>query len=97
MSERYILAIDQGTTSSRAMIFSQSGDCVTQAQQEFRQIFMTNFEHPSPIACKPTAIGKPIRLNYRWKDIDFHIVFVLNSAMANSYYDVYPHIQSTAS
>lgn len=64
---------------------------------EFRQIFMTNFEHPSPIACKPTAIGKPIRLNYRWKDIDFHIVFVLNSAMANSYYDVYPHIQSTAS
>ena len=37
MSERHILAIDQGTTSSRAMIFSLSGDCVAMAQQEFPQ------------------------------------------------------------
>lgn len=37
MSERHILAIDQGTTSSRAMIFSLSGDCVAMAQQEFTQ------------------------------------------------------------
>ncbi len=39
MSTRHILAIDQGTTSSRAMIFSASGDCIAVAQQEFRQIF----------------------------------------------------------
>ena len=39
MSGRHILAIDQGTTSSRAMIFSATGDCVAVAQQEFRQIF----------------------------------------------------------
>ena len=39
MSEPHILAIDQGTTSSRAMIFSVSGQCVAQAQQEFRQIY----------------------------------------------------------
>lgn len=39
MSERHILAIDQGTTSSRAMIFDQSGRCVASAQQEFRQIY----------------------------------------------------------
>nr|WP_321389084.1 glycerol kinase [uncultured Desulfuromusa sp.] len=39
MSERHILAIDQGTTSSRAMIFSASGRCVAAAQQEFQQIF----------------------------------------------------------
>lgn len=39
MSERHILAIDQGTTSSRAMIFSENGQCVAQAQQEFRQIY----------------------------------------------------------
>ncbi len=39
MSGRYILAIDQGTTSSRAMIFSTAGRCVAVAQQEFRQIF----------------------------------------------------------
>ncbi len=39
MSGRHILAIDQGTTSSRAMIFSEAGNCVAVAQQEFRQIF----------------------------------------------------------
>ncbi|MFK5926136.1 MAG: glycerol kinase GlpK [Desulfuromusa sp.] len=39
MSEPHILAIDQGTTSSRAMIFSAAGNCVAVAQQEFRQIF----------------------------------------------------------
>ena len=38
-SSRHILAIDQGTTSSRAMIFSPDGDCPVLAQQEFRQIY----------------------------------------------------------
>ncbi|MDG5498243.1 glycerol kinase GlpK [Marinobacter sp. BGYM27] len=35
----YLLAIDQGTTSSRAMIFRRSGEVVAVAQQEFRQFF----------------------------------------------------------
>ncbi|AWB89555.1 glycerol kinase GlpK [Salinibacterium hongtaonis] len=35
---RYILAIDQGTTSSRAMIFDHSGDVVSAGQREHRQI-----------------------------------------------------------
>jgi len=39
MNTAHILAIDQGTTSSRAMIFDRSGRCVAQAQQEFRQYF----------------------------------------------------------
>jgi len=39
MGGRHILAIDQGTTSSRAMIFDQSGQTVALAQQEFRQIY----------------------------------------------------------
>jgi len=39
MTERYILAIDQGTTSSRAMIFDQDGRSVALSQQEFRQIY----------------------------------------------------------
>ncbi|MGK2905518.1 MAG: glycerol kinase GlpK [Desulfuromonadales bacterium] len=42
MSERYILAIDQGTTSSRAMIFDEYGKSVAMAQQEFRQIYPQN-------------------------------------------------------
>ena len=39
MSERHVLAIDQGTTSSRAMIFDEHGKSVATAQQEFRQIY----------------------------------------------------------
>jgi glycerol kinase len=34
-----ILALDQGTTSSRAIVFDHDGGIVTVAQQEFRQIF----------------------------------------------------------
>ncbi len=36
---KYILAIDQGTTSSRAIIFNHSGKMAGMAQQEFKQIF----------------------------------------------------------
>ncbi|EIL98337.1 glycerol kinase [Rhodanobacter thiooxydans] len=39
MAQRYILAIDQGTTSSRAMLFDRAGGVVGSAQREFRQIF----------------------------------------------------------
>ena len=35
----YILALDQGTTSSRALLFDRDGTVVAQAQQEFPQIF----------------------------------------------------------
>jgi len=35
----YILALDQGTTSSRAMVFREDGSIVSSAQREFRQIF----------------------------------------------------------
>src|SRR5436309_10243249 len=35
----HILALDQGTTSSRAMVFDHSGSVVALAQKEFRQIF----------------------------------------------------------
>lgn len=37
--DHYILALDQGTTSSRAIIFNHDGLPVSQAQKEFRQIF----------------------------------------------------------
>ncbi|HET9383634.1 MAG TPA: glycerol kinase, partial [Gemmatimonadales bacterium] len=35
----YILALDQGTTSSRAIVFDETGSVVATAQKEFRQIF----------------------------------------------------------
>ena len=36
---KYILALDQGTTSSRAILFDKQGRIVSQSQREFRQIF----------------------------------------------------------
>jgi len=39
---KYILSLDQGTTSSRAMVFDHAGKVKGSAQKEFRQIF------PSP-------------------------------------------------
>jgi len=36
---KYILALDQGTTSSRAIVFDEGGDIVALAQHEFRQYF----------------------------------------------------------
>jgi len=37
--EKYILSIDQGTTSSRAILFNKAGDMVHVSQQEFKQYF----------------------------------------------------------
>ncbi|MFZ4476531.1 MAG: glycerol kinase GlpK [Saprospiraceae bacterium] len=36
---KYILAIDQGTTSSRAIVFDKKGNGIASAQQEFTQFF----------------------------------------------------------
>ncbi|AIM37733.1 glycerol kinase GlpK [Sphingobacterium sp. SG20118] len=38
-TKEYILALDQGTTSSRAIIFSKSGKIEAIAQKEFKQIY----------------------------------------------------------
>ena len=39
MEKKYIMAIDQGTTSSRAILFDKAGKIVDVAQREFEQIF----------------------------------------------------------
>ena len=39
LSPRYILALDQGTTSSRAIAFDSTGNLRASAAQEFKQIF----------------------------------------------------------
>jgi glycerol kinase len=36
---RHVLALDQGTTSSRAIIFDESGKAVASAQKEFKQFY----------------------------------------------------------
>ena len=37
--KKYIIALDQGTTSSRAIIFDKSLNTIGKAQKEFTQIF----------------------------------------------------------
>ena len=39
MSTQYLLALDQGTSSSRSIVFDRGGRIVASAQREFRQIF----------------------------------------------------------
>ncbi len=39
MQNAYILALDQGTTSSRAILFNHDGNIITTAQKEFTQLY----------------------------------------------------------
>ncbi|WP_068673031.1 glycerol kinase GlpK [Oceanobacillus sp. Castelsardo] len=39
MSEKFILSLDQGTTSSRAILFNHNGEIVQTAKREFEQFF----------------------------------------------------------
>lgn len=39
MSKKYIIALDQGTTSSRTIVFNKKGEIVSKAQYEFPQIY----------------------------------------------------------
>jgi len=39
MDKKYVLAIDQGTTSSRAIVFDHEGKIASVAQREFEQYF----------------------------------------------------------
>jgi len=48
----YVLALDQGTTSSRALVFDREGTVRGSAQQEFRQIF----PHPGWVEHDATEI-----------------------------------------
>jgi len=52
MQDQYILALDQGTTSSRAMLFNRSGSVVSVAQKEFAQIY----PHPGWVEHDPWEI-----------------------------------------
>jgi glycerol kinase len=57
---RYVLALDQGTTSSRALLFDQSGAIRAVAQREFEQIFPQPgwVEHnPEQIASSQIAVA----------------------------------------
>jgi len=62
----YVLALDQGTTSSRAILFDESGNIAAVAQHEFQQFYPESgwVEHDpteiltSQISCAVEALGK---------------------------------------
>lgn len=39
MDRKYIMALDQGTTSSRAILFDKEGNVVATSQKEFTQFY----------------------------------------------------------
>ena len=42
MEKKYVLALDQGTTSSRAIVFNKKGEIVAKGQKEFNQYYPKN-------------------------------------------------------
>src|SRR5699024_9496321 len=66
MRETYILSLDQGTTSSRAILFNKKGEIVAIAQQEFEQFLPepgwvehdTNEIWTSVLACMAEVMRK---------------------------------------
>jgi glycerol kinase len=57
MSPSYIASIDQGTTSTRCIIFSQDGNIVQQVQKEHRQIY----PRPGWVEHDPTEIWERVQ------------------------------------
>ena len=55
--KEFVMAIDQGTTSSRAIIFNHSGEIVAVGQQEFPQIF----PNPGWVEHNPKDIWDSVR------------------------------------
>jgi len=55
--QTYIMAIDQGTTSSRALIFDKKGQTIASSQKEFTQIF----PHESWVEHNPNEIWNSVQ------------------------------------
>lgn len=58
MEKKYILALDQGTTSSRAIVFNKQGEIMGSVQQEFPQIYPhTGWVEHDPIEILGSQVG----------------------------------------
>ncbi len=67
MEQKYVIALDQGTTSCRALIFDEQGRIVAQAGREFRQIYPRPgwIEHdPEEIwECQLDVLNKALKIS----------------------------------
>lgn len=78
---KYILALDQGTTSSRAIVFDQGGNILSIAQEEFRQIFPKPgwLEHqPGEIWASQSNVAGKALLNARLSATDIAAIGITN-------------------
>ncbi len=62
MSSSFIMAIDQGTTSSRTCIINQAGGLVAEARESFKQIFLK----PGWVEHDPETFGIPHSAQCVW-------------------------------
>ena len=78
---KHILALDQGTTSSRAIVFAEDGSVRAQAQQEFRQIFPNPgwVEHdPEDIWASQLSVARRALAQSRLKAADITALGIAN-------------------
>ncbi len=78
---KHILALDQGTTSSRAIVFAEDGSIRAQAQQEFRQIFPNPgwVEHdPEDIWASQLSVARQALKQARLKATDIAALGIAN-------------------
>ena len=77
----YVLALDQGTTSSRALLFDESGAIRSIAQREFEQIFPKPgwVEHnPEQIASSQISVALDALAQAHAKPADIAAIGITN-------------------
>ena len=90
MADQYILAIDQGTTSSRAILFNRSGRIHGIAQQEFRQIFPNPgwVEHDAnEIWSSQLAVARQVIRNHQLTASDIAAIGITNQRETSVLWD----------
>ncbi len=78
---QYVLALDQGTTSSRALLFDRQGTVCAVAQREFEQIFPQPgwVEHnPEQIASSQIAVAREALGQGNWQPSDVPAIGIAN-------------------
>ncbi len=79
--KKYILSLDQGTTSSRAIVFDHGGNICSVAQKEFKQIFPQPgwVEHdPMEIWASQGSVAKEALLKLSLKSVDIAAIGITN-------------------
>ncbi|MBI6120126.1 glycerol kinase GlpK [Salegentibacter maritimus] len=79
--KKHILSFDQGTTSSRAIVFNEHGDPISVAQKEFKQIFPKPgwVEHdPDEIWSSQISVAAEVVSKAKLKSDDIHAIGITN-------------------